>query len=117
MLDAAVEVLAERGYERSRFADVAAATEVAISTLQSYFGSREDMLIEALFRASDRRGSEGGSRGANRTVGTAGRLGGAEPDHADGETVDVLTGSKTPPLPGPAGERKPSHLTRGAFRD
>lgn len=48
-----IEVLTERGYERSRFTDVATASGMAISTLQSYFGSREDMLIEALFRASD----------------------------------------------------------------
>lgn len=41
-------VLAERGYERTRFADVAAASGTAISTLQNYFGSREDMLIEAI---------------------------------------------------------------------
>lgn len=41
-------ILAERGYERTRFADVAAASGTAISTLQNYFGSREDMLIEAI---------------------------------------------------------------------
>lgn len=37
-----------RGYEKTRFQDVSAASGVAISTLQSYFGSREDMLIESL---------------------------------------------------------------------
>ncbi|MBM0232209.1 TetR/AcrR family transcriptional regulator [Micromonospora sp. STR1_7] len=42
------EVLASRGYENTRFADVAAAGGVAISTLQTYFGSREDMIIEAM---------------------------------------------------------------------
>lgn len=52
VLDAVVAVLAERGYEHSRFADVAAVSGVAISTLQNYFGSREDMLVEALWRAS-----------------------------------------------------------------
>jgi AcrR family transcriptional regulator len=46
-------VLAERGYENSRFADVSAASGVAISTLQNYFGSREDMLIEAMRHATD----------------------------------------------------------------
>ena len=45
-------VLAERGYENTRFADVSAASGVAVSTLQNYFGSREDMLIEALRRAT-----------------------------------------------------------------
>lgn len=47
-------VLADRGYENTRFADVSAASGVAISTLQSYFGSREDMLIEAMRRFTDR---------------------------------------------------------------
>lgn len=48
VLDAVTVVLAERGYENTRFADVSAASGVAISTLQNYFGSREDMVIEAL---------------------------------------------------------------------
>jgi AcrR family transcriptional regulator len=50
-VDAAVEVLAERGTDHTRFADVAERCGVAVSTLQCYFGSREDMLIEALRRA------------------------------------------------------------------
>src|SRR5262249_21809166 len=52
VLEAVTGVLAERGYENTRFADVAAAASVAISTLQNYFGSREDMLIEAMRHAS-----------------------------------------------------------------
>lgn len=52
-LDAVVASLAERGYENTRFADVSAASGVAISTLQTYFGSREDMLIEAMRRSTD----------------------------------------------------------------
>ncbi|MFI0417782.1 TetR/AcrR family transcriptional regulator [Spongiactinospora sp. 9N601] len=43
-----VEVLIERGFHQTRFKDVAAASGVAVSTLQVYFGSREDMLVEAL---------------------------------------------------------------------
>jgi AcrR family transcriptional regulator len=46
-------VLAERGYENTRFADVSAASGVAISTMQNYFGSREDMLIDAMRHATD----------------------------------------------------------------
>lgn len=46
-------VLAERGYESTRFADVSAASGTAISTLQNYFGSREDMLIEAIRHATE----------------------------------------------------------------
>lgn len=46
-------MLAERGYENARFADVAQASGTAISTLQNYFGSREDMLIEAMRHATE----------------------------------------------------------------
>src|SRR5688572_23419900 len=52
VLDQVVVVLAARGYAGTRFADVSEASGVAISTLQGYFGSREDMLIEALERAT-----------------------------------------------------------------
>ena len=52
VLDQVVVVLAERGYGRTRFTDVSEASGVAVSTLQGYFGSREDMLIEALGRAT-----------------------------------------------------------------
>ncbi|MFD4352470.1 TetR/AcrR family transcriptional regulator [Nocardia sp. NPDC058518] len=48
-----VEILAERGYHNTRFQDVSHASGVAISTLQGYFGSREDMLVEALQAATD----------------------------------------------------------------
>lgn len=48
ILSQVVEVLAERGFAGTRFADVSEASGVAVSTLQGYFGSREDMLIEAL---------------------------------------------------------------------
>lgn len=49
-LDAVVEVLVERGFEGTRLLDVSQQSGIAISTLQNYFGSREDMLIEALLR-------------------------------------------------------------------
>ncbi|GLZ56963.1 MULTISPECIES: TetR/AcrR family transcriptional regulator [Micromonospora] len=54
VLDAVADVLASRGYENTRFTDVAAAGGVAISTLQTYFGSREDMIIEAMQVYTDR---------------------------------------------------------------
>ena len=47
-------MLAERGYENTRYADVSVTSGVAVSTLQSYFGSREDMLIEAMRLATER---------------------------------------------------------------
>ncbi|TWF82290.1 TetR family transcriptional regulator [Pseudonocardia hierapolitana] len=47
-------MLAERGYENTRFADVSAASGVAISTLQNYFGSRLDMVVEAMELATIR---------------------------------------------------------------
>lgn len=49
VLAAACSVVAERGADATRFADVTAATGVGVSTLQYYFGSREEMLI-AVFR-------------------------------------------------------------------
>jgi AcrR family transcriptional regulator len=52
-VEAAATVLAERGYESARFSDVAQASGTAISTLQNYFGSREDMLIEAMRHATE----------------------------------------------------------------
>nr|WP_052477856.1 TetR/AcrR family transcriptional regulator [Kibdelosporangium sp. MJ126-NF4]CEL14497.1 Transcriptional regulator, TetR family [Kibdelosporangium sp. MJ126-NF4]CTQ88862.1 Transcriptional regulator, TetR family [Kibdelosporangium sp. MJ126-NF4] len=48
VLNHVVEVLIERGYDRTRFTDVAKVAGVAVSTLQFYFGSRDDMLVEAL---------------------------------------------------------------------
>ncbi|RLP87012.1 TetR/AcrR family transcriptional regulator [Micromonospora sp. CV4] len=54
VLDAVAGVLATRGYENTRFADVSAAGGVAISTLQTYFGSREDMIIETMQVFTDR---------------------------------------------------------------
>ncbi len=53
VLENAAKVLAERGYENTRYADVSALSGVAVSTLQNYFGSREDMLIETLRHATD----------------------------------------------------------------
>lgn len=52
VLGQVVEVLADRGFAGTRFIDVAEASGVAVSTLQGYFGSREDMLIEALTGAT-----------------------------------------------------------------
>jgi AcrR family transcriptional regulator len=51
-VETVANVVGERGYEHTRFADVSAASGVAISTLQNYFGSREDMLIEAMRHAT-----------------------------------------------------------------
>jgi AcrR family transcriptional regulator len=48
VLRAAGEVVAARGVEGTRFSDVSAASGVPVSTLQYYFGSREDMIIATL---------------------------------------------------------------------
>lgn len=48
-----MRVLAERGAEGTRFQDVSAASGVPVSTLQYYFGSREDLLIAAFKHASE----------------------------------------------------------------
>lgn len=52
VLAAACLVIAERGADATRFADVAASSGVPISTLQYYFGSREDLLVAAFQFAS-----------------------------------------------------------------
>jgi AcrR family transcriptional regulator len=53
VLESAAEVLSERGYESTRYTDVSTTSGVAVSTLQNYFGSREDMLIETMRHATD----------------------------------------------------------------
>ena len=47
VLAAAARVIAERGAEATRFTDVSAASGVPVSSLQYYFGSREDVLVAA----------------------------------------------------------------------
>lgn len=54
VLAAAGEVVAARGADATRFSDVTAVTGVGVSTLQYYFGTREDMLI-AVFRHAAQR--------------------------------------------------------------
>ena len=51
VLAAAARVIAQRGVDQTRFADVSAEAGVPISTLQYYFGSREDMIIAAFDHA------------------------------------------------------------------
>jgi AcrR family transcriptional regulator len=48
VLRAAGEVIASRGVEGTRFSDVSAASGVPVSTLQYYFGNRDDMVIATL---------------------------------------------------------------------
>ena len=52
VLESACRVIADRGADATRFADVAAESGVPVSTLQYYFGSREDMLVAAFRHAS-----------------------------------------------------------------
>jgi AcrR family transcriptional regulator len=51
-LVAAGRVIAERGAEATRFSDVSEASGIPVSTLQYYFGSREDLLAAAFRHAS-----------------------------------------------------------------
>lgn len=51
LLEAASRVVADRGFDQTRFSDVSRAAGVTISTLQYSFGSREDLLIAALDHA------------------------------------------------------------------
>jgi AcrR family transcriptional regulator len=48
VLRAAGEVVAARGVEGTRFSDVSAASGVPVSTLQYYFGNRDDMIVATL---------------------------------------------------------------------
>jgi AcrR family transcriptional regulator len=48
VLQAAGEVVAARGVEATRFSDVSAAAGVPVSTLQYYFGNRDDMIVAIL---------------------------------------------------------------------
>jgi AcrR family transcriptional regulator len=48
LLAATLTVAAQRGYDGLRFSDVAAATDVPISSLQYYFGSRDALVREAV---------------------------------------------------------------------
>jgi AcrR family transcriptional regulator len=48
ILRSAGRVIADRGFEETRFADVAERSGASISTLQYLFGSREDLLIATL---------------------------------------------------------------------
>jgi AcrR family transcriptional regulator len=52
VLAAACQVIAQRGADATRFLDVAESSGVPVSTLQYYFGSREDMLVAAFRHAS-----------------------------------------------------------------
>jgi AcrR family transcriptional regulator len=52
VLEAACRVIADRGAAATRFTDVAAESGVPVSTLQYYFGSREDLLVAAFRHAS-----------------------------------------------------------------
>lgn len=54
VLDAAIGVIVSRGFDNTRYADIAEAGGVAVSTLQYYFGSLESLLIETCLYASHR---------------------------------------------------------------
>ncbi len=54
VLDAAIGVIVRRGFDNTRYADVAEASGVAVSTLQYYFGSLESLIIETCLYASQR---------------------------------------------------------------
>lgn len=48
ILAKAGDVVAERGFENTRFSDVATHTGTSVSTLQYLFGNREDLVVQAL---------------------------------------------------------------------
>src|SRR5947209_2417018 len=87
VLEAACRVIADRGADATRFADVAAESGVPVSTLQYYFGSREDLLVAALRRlVADvvRRGVE------------LGRFGSVQPDKVAVLAIALVDGMGIP---------------------
>jgi AcrR family transcriptional regulator len=54
ILEAAIDVIVARGFDNTRYADISDASGVAVSTLQYYFGSLENLLIESCLYASER---------------------------------------------------------------
>ena len=54
ILRAAADVIAQRGAEATRFIDVSEASGVPVSTLQYYFGNREDLLHAAFNHVATR---------------------------------------------------------------
>jgi AcrR family transcriptional regulator len=48
ILAVAIEQIAERGYDEVRYRDIASAARVSVGMLQHYFGSREELLVEAI---------------------------------------------------------------------
>lgn len=54
VLEAAIDVIVSRGFDNTRYADISEASDVAVSTLQYYFGSLETLLIESCLYASER---------------------------------------------------------------
>jgi AcrR family transcriptional regulator len=51
-LNAAHDVIAERGFDRARYADVAKASGIPVTTLQHAFGSLQAMLLESMQRST-----------------------------------------------------------------
>jgi AcrR family transcriptional regulator len=53
ILDAAWQVIARKGMESTRFADVAAESGASVSTLQYVFGTREELVVAAVVERAD----------------------------------------------------------------
>ena len=53
LLDAAASVVIERGFEQTRFTDIAKASGSSVGTLQHHFGGLEALLIEACLHTCD----------------------------------------------------------------
>jgi AcrR family transcriptional regulator len=54
MLDAALRVFAERGYHGASMADIAAGAGVTKPMVYSYFGSKDDLYLHCIDRATER---------------------------------------------------------------
>jgi AcrR family transcriptional regulator len=54
IVDAAYEVLAEKGYDATTFKEIARSAEAAQGLIHYYFGSKDQLLLEVLKEASER---------------------------------------------------------------
>ncbi len=97
VLEAACRVIADRGADATRFADVAAESGVPVSTLQYYFGSREDLLVAGVVR----RGIELGTFS----------------DRYDSDTVAMLAVAAADGMGIPLSLGDPEITARGAVHD